>query len=344
MRLARRTKSPNGEPRPQLRPGFAAVCLGLATLASCLEFELDPAESGDDPPRSVAVTETFVQEPLPRADLLLVIDNTRSMAQEQDALATQMVALLDDLDAAGVGWQLGVVTTEMGVEEAGWLRGSPWIITPTTEDRDAAFARAVAVGTTGGEPVAGLAAAAEALRLSAPGEANSGFRRSDALLHVVFVSDDDDQSDAWLGDDPVATFLDELSDASTPDLPARASGLVGPTPDGCTSASGDAQAAARYTQVVQGTGGVAVSICEPDFTPVVSSLTEASIEWRTEFVLREAPEQGRVRVVVDDEIVAEGYDLDGRRLIFAEPPAPAAVIEVSYTVALGTAEGVEGGG
>ncbi len=309
--------------------------LGLAITAGCIEIGLDPIESKGEPPRSAAVTETFVQAPLPRVDLLLVIDDTSSMAEEQEALANEMGALLDDLDAAGVAWQLGVVTTDMA--DGGLLRGSPWILTPTTPDRDEVFARTVAVGVEGGDQ-AGLASADLALALADGGE-NAGFRRDDALLHVVFVSDGDDDSEPWLEPDPVAEFLDTLGEESRrTGLPARASGLIGDTPNGCVSASGSARPATRYTRVVEGTGGVAVSICEPDFAPVVSTLAEASIEWQTEFVLREAPEGGRVRVAIDDVAVTGGFTVEDRTLIFAEPPPPEALIEVSYTVPLGATD------
>ena len=59
------------------------------------------------------MTESFVQAPLPKVDLLLIIDDTASMEQEQAALAAHFAALLDDLDAVDIAWQLGVATTEM---------------------------------------------------------------------------------------------------------------------------------------------------------------------------------------------------------------------------------------
>ncbi|MCB9688881.1 MAG: VWA domain-containing protein [Alphaproteobacteria bacterium] len=301
----------------------------------CIEFALDPIESDEPAPQSVVVEESFVQVPLPGVDLLLVIDDTASMAQEQAALGDQLVALLDDLDAAELSWQLGVVTTDMSGDEAGWLRGSPYVLTPNTPDRATAFADAVAVGTLGGGPEAGLAAAVQALSLAADGGPNAGFRRDDALLHVLFVSDVDDQSEAWLGDDPAAGFLDVLSaEAARTGRPARASGLVGPVPSGCSSTSGTARPAERYEQVVAASGGVQVSICEPDFTPVVGSLTEASTEWLTRFALREEPLEGQVRVVVDALALSDGWRVDGRTLVFDEPPPPGARIEVTYTIEL----------
>ena len=265
-------------------------------------------------------------------DLLFVVDDTASMAQEQVSLAARFSTLADDLDAADVSWQVGAVRTSMQGEQAGWLQGSPWILTPDIDDRGAAFADMVQVGTKGSSPEAGLAAAIEALALSVPGEANAGFRRPDALLHVVFVSDADDHSQDLLGADPVGAFLEVLAaEAEATGLPARASGLVGDVPSGCSSASGTAQPAFRYTEAVEGAQGVTTSICAVDFGPFLASLAEASLSWQTTFELSGVPEAGTLRVEVGGEAVG-GWTLDGTLLDLHEPPGPEAVVTARYLV------------
>ena len=74
---------------------------------------------------------------------------------------------------------------------------------------------AARVGTSGAPPESGLAAAWLALTEPNISGSNRGFRRPDALLHIVFVSDNDDQSDEVLGEDPVGTFQDFLSGEAT---------------------------------------------------------------------------------------------------------------------------------
>lgn len=303
-------------------------------LAGCIEFALDPKEPSEPPPEQVAVTESFVQAPLPGVDLLLVIDDTASMAQEQAALASQFSALLGELDALGIGWQLGVVSTDMSGPEAGWLRGSPYVLDPGAPDRELAFAEMVQVGTDGAGPEAGLAAATEALAL-AHGGPNSGFRRPDALLHVVFVSDADDQSQTWLGADPVSVFLDTLaSEATATGRPARASALVGPLPSGCSSATGTAQPALDYVSVANDSGGWVGSICAPDLGPVLAALSEASIEWPTTFPLEHVPVPESVRATVDGELTPVRVDPSIPAVVFDVPPPPDARVSVRYLVVL----------
>jgi hypothetical protein len=308
--------------------------LGLGV--GCNDFTLDPIDPEDSPPKNVVVRESFIQAPLPKVDLLLVIDDTASMAQEQSSLAEDFAILLDALDALAIGWQLGIVTTDMARADAGWLRGSPWILTPDLPFRDEIFAEMVQVGVTGGGPEAGLAAAALALDLSQPGEPNAGFRREDALLHVVFVSDADDQSDVWLGVDPAASFLGVLEqEIARTGLPARASALVGPLPSGCSSIGGTALPAERYDAVALASGGVVVSICAADFGPVVDTLSEASIVWRMDFPLRETPLAGSLRVEIDGSAIPEAdFVLTGDVLSFPDPPPPESQIDVRYLVRL----------
>ena len=70
---------------------------------------------------------------------------------------------------------------------------------------------------------------------------NVGFRRPDAALHVVFISDGDDESGDVLGDHPVDAFLGLLAaEESRTGRAARASAVVGDVPDGCTGDDGAA--------------------------------------------------------------------------------------------------------
>ncbi len=308
------------------------MILVILQLVGCIEFGLDPIDPEGEPKRLVAVTETFVQQALPEVDVLFVIDNTASMSQEQASLAADFDTLVDELDLAGVAWQLGVVSTDMSGPEGGWLRGNPWVLTPGTPDRALQFAELVQVGTDGLAAEAGLAAATTALSLAVAEGPNEGFRRPDAAVHVVFVSDADDDSD---GADPVGAFLEQLAlESSTTDRPSRASAIVGDMPSGCTGADGTAQAGSRYAEVVAATGGSQISICTSDLAPIYSSLAELSIVYSTRFDLREVPEPDSALVEVDGEVLSDGWDLqlDPPAIRFDEAPVPEASIRVTYLV------------
>lgn len=308
-----------------------AVLPGLvAALVACgTDIGVDPVHDTAPPVALVPVEETFVQRPLPAVDLLLVVDDTASMGQEQEALSDEFPKLAQALDAVGVSWQLGVVTTDMSGPQAGWLRGSPYVLTAGVAHL---VDDAVRVGTGGASPEAGMAAAVAALDLATPDGPNAGFRRPDAALHVVFFSDADDASDAWLGPDPPRALVARLAAEAGP-APAVVSAVVGDPDGGCVSDKGTAQAGVRYAEAVRATSGAQVSICSADLAKVVAALGDVSIVWPTRFRLARMPVEGTLRVRVDGRST-DGwwFDAPAVELVFERPPPASARIEVEYVV------------
>ncbi len=164
---------------------------------------------------------------------------------------------------------------------------------------------------------------------------NHGFRRENAALHVIFVSDGEDQSGTILGSNPVEAFLAVLQEEEArTGQPARASAVVGDSPSGCNGATGEASAGLRYLAVASRSGGASVSVCDADFAAVAARLGELAVVWPLEFELQGLPEAGTVTVTIngaryDDFIV----DYAALTLTFDVPPAPYATIEVRYQLA-----------
>lgn len=308
--------------------------LALALLAAgCSEFGVsDHDEIVQDP---IILTDSFTQSPLPKLDVLWVIDDTPSMGDEQAALTEALSVFAQGLDDAGLAWQVGVVRTDISGDDAGVLQGLPWVITPALDDPALALAEAAAVGLTGQPPEAGLAAAWLALSEPLMSGLNRGLRRSDAALHVVVVSDGDDASEQVLGGNPDEAFTLFLEDeADRTSQPAVLSALVGDAPDGCAGPGGSAQPGSRYIAVAEATGGVVQSICEPDFSPLVSALAQDTVPWPVQFELTERPVQDTVRVEVDGIRLDQGWALQTSpaAIVFEQPPAAGAEIQVRYTV------------
>jgi hypothetical protein len=303
--------------------------VGLFGLAGCIEFGLNPIESAE-PDRRVAVTERFVQSPLAQVDILFVVDRTASMAQEHDALIAAADGLALQLQQAGVSWQLGLVDAEMGGDRPGWLLGEPWVWTATSGDLEAHLADVLVTAEPAGLAEAGIAAALEALDLSGPGLPNEGFRRPDAALHVVFLSDGDDAS-AGLVSDPVGGLIERLDQEAAGT--AMASAIVGDDPGGCVSASGSATAGGQYVEVAVATGGSVGSICATDFDPIVADVGSASIVLPTEFTLQNTPVNDNLTVTIDDQVTEDwAIDLEAALLRFTSAPAAGASIAITYLV------------
>ena len=135
------------------------------------------------------------------SDILVVIDDSASMAEEQARLGENFHAFTDVVAGAYADFQIGVITTDVDVDDAGVLRGG--VLTPDTPGLEDAFLAAVTVGTDGSRYEQGYEAASLA---TATGQ-NPGFLRNTARLHLVILSDEDDQSPGKL-----PAYLDTLTD------------------------------------------------------------------------------------------------------------------------------------
>ncbi|MDP2309994.1 MAG: VWA domain-containing protein [Pseudomonadota bacterium] len=299
--------------------------LASTLVSGCVEYVVQAPDVEAAPP--VVVEERFVQAALPEVDVLFVMDSTGSMADEQAALSGAAAEFLDTLGGLGLAYQIGVTTTDPADE--GVLRGRPWIVTDSTEAPEQVLASALQVGADSAPPAAGLHTASLALA-DAQGF-NRGFRRAEAGLHVIFVSDGDDQSDLWLGLDPASAFLTVLADdEARSGRAARVSAVVVDVPGACGS-----RTAARYIAVAEATGGIVQSLCSSDFSVVAGALGGAAAEYPTRFPLGGTPLEGSARVEVDGVRVDGGWQLDrvDPALVFDVAPAADAAISILYTLA-----------
>lgn len=334
-----RRRLPSGHCTAPARWAAGAV-VGLVLGSGCNEFTLQGSRPAD--PTPVSVTETFRQEPLPAVDILWVIDGTPSMDSARDALVDGLVGFLDRLDDRGLSWQVGVCSTDLGDDQPGQLRGDPWILTPATESAEAVLLTTIEA-VASGEPSGGLGAAMLAVSPPLATGDNRGFRRDNAALHVVIVSDSDDESEALLGPDPASAALEFLdAERERTGRSARISAVVGDAGTGCSGPDGTALPGDRYLAVARGSGGVQGSVCDTDLAPVVEAVGDVSVEWTTRFVLQAVPEAGSVQVTVDGALQDEGWLLepdaetvDGTTvervvLVFEDAPPAGAEIEVRY--------------
>lgn len=292
------------------------------------------------------VSDRFEQVPAPVADVLFVVDNSCSMEDEQAALGENLGAFLSFADAEGVDYQVAVTTTDVrtvgsGISagERGRFVGSPRILNSQTPNRDQIFLRTVTegVGGTSGSGVeAGLEAAYLALTDPLVNGTNAGFLREDASLALVFVSDEEDQSER--SDDFYLDFFRNLKGFASNRMSMSA--VVGPSPHGCNGA----RPGRRYLKMAAQTGGVTGNICARDWGQTLGSIGVTSFGLKRQFILSSTAIDDTVEVFVNGERVSRQatngdvhwsvHPADGR-LVF-EPgavPPKGADIEVRYRVA-----------
>jgi hypothetical protein len=127
----RATTQPRSSARPTTRlfpaPPPAAVCLALAALVAatgCFDRDL----TGVDPGTTTGVTVNIEQLGVVRVDLVVLVDNSGSMEQEQDALIARFPELISELIDPAIDPEtgrpvhppvedlnLGVISSDMGV-------------------------------------------------------------------------------------------------------------------------------------------------------------------------------------------------------------------------------------
>ncbi len=275
------------------------------------------------------VTAVFFQAPPTEVDILLVVDDSCSMADEQQKLGEGFDRFVEFFDVADVDYHIGIITTDMNsFSRRGRLVGASdeRIISRSTPNADDVFRDLVNVGTNGWGFEKGLDAAVAALGDDLLESHNEGFLRDDALLSVIFVSDEEDISE-W-GVNVYVDYFRGLKDSLDREA-FNASALIGVDPDtlepancGPNPSFPNAVAGFRYHDVVVQTGGVVGSICESDFADIVNEMGLASSRLIEEFLLerRPKPDSLELRLFIpgdseseDDgvEVPPEGLGDDG---------------------------------
>lgn len=267
-------------------------------LAACTEYDiLEGKDVGEDTAALAEVqVDTWDLGGAAGADILFFGDTSGSMAVELATLGTQVQVFLERLATWTEDWQLLAVTGPDGC-------GVNGVITPATHDWQALFAAGITT-PPGADEVDewGLNNVAAAVEQSDPGECNEGFVREGAKLHVVFISDEDDNSPGW---DDNANYWTDYHDAILArkgDASAVVfSAVAGPVPDGCAGA----EPGWGYWDVVQESGGSFISICDA-WEEELGVLADTTVAW-DRFALSRRPRAETLEVGVDGEARTTGW-------------------------------------
>lgn len=296
----------------------------LPLLLACSDYGVE----------SVRTFELFEQPgEVVSADVIFVIDNSASMAEEQLRLGENFQAFVGVLAETSADFQVGVVTTDTTGQAAGLLTGP--VLTSDTPDLEAAFAAAVTVGTDGARDEQGLWAAAMAVD-----GRNPGLVRAESRLNVVFVSDEDDHSPA-----AVDSYLLTLEDrAGAGGFAAHA--LVGSLPSGCVSGTSAADPGGRYLQAAEATAGYHDSICAESYAPLLTQVGLDAAGWNDTFTLARLPQPETLVVRVDAIEIPEReldgwiYDVGDNAVLFTgrAVPRPGMTVDIEYVPWVGPEE------
>jgi hypothetical protein len=266
--------------------------------------------------------DSFVQPSQAMTDFVLVVGDSTSMAFEQSQLEAEIGSFVLALDALGVDYRIGVITTGDAA-----LRGA--VVTPATPDAVDVLAAQVVPGTSLTDPARGV----QMLSACVVGGECEGFVRDDALLAGIVVSDRPDQSDL-----PVDDYVAALAAAKgTPGL-VRIHAIAGATPPSCSTCDSSGEGLVDAQAL---TGGTFLDICTTEWGESLAILAAGSLSAVASFALRANPVEDTIVVEVDGAVwdgwTYTGHVSDGGtnevRFDGAPTPPPGSAVDISYVVA-----------
>ena len=307
-------------------------------------------------------TDTFYQEATNLVDILWVVDNSLSMGDEQEELGNKFDSFISSMTSVDLDWQIAVVTTDMeSSDQSGRIQGQ--ILTEATENYAQKFYKIVTqVGLEGSDKEAGIDAAYQALSDPLISSDNAGFLRDGAKASIIYVSDENDctsRGAVTTGDGcyseadklvSMSKLIAEYEMIKPEEDRLIVSAIVGPeVSEGCFGAA----PGFRYMTMAEAFGGITASICEEDFSGIMSNLGLQSAGLYTSFKLSYAAAEGTIEVFIDDVQIYEDvsevngwtYDDTYQILYFwgASVPDYGATIVVNYEIAGEAVEDTAGG-
>ncbi|RME22350.1 MAG: VWA domain-containing protein [Deltaproteobacteria bacterium] len=299
-------------------------------------------------------SDVFLQEPTNEVDILWVVDNSNSMADEQEEIAEKFESFITHIEESNADFHIGVITTDLDhPDQNGKLQGDPLFLTPE-DDYVELFQERIQIGIEGSPQEKGIDAALTALSEPLVSSYNAGFRRPGATLSIIYVSDENDCTDrgalAGYEDEVTACYdhsdllvdvkvlIDEYRHLQLQDERVVVSAIVGPEIDeGCDGS----KPGFRYLAMAEAFGGLQGSICEADFSRIMSDLSLEVSGVRTSFQLSHAAVEGTIEVAVGDSLVPEDetngwtYDPEYWMVYFHGDGVPprGSTITITYEVA-----------
>jgi hypothetical protein len=272
-------------------------------------------------------TETFSVSRAGLLDILVVVDNSTSMEEEQANLSQKLSALTSAID--DTNWQLGVINMSSPCLRLGR------VIRRNDPDREQAFRQAASVGMNNNVVEKGYPMAIRALRGECFGTVNPWIRPGSSV--AVLVVSDEDNCGSNNGSNACALDYGKTATEMTQFLrqirPVDKAKLYGihwiPNDTSCGTALGEAW---KYQEGVQSTGGIAGSICDTDYTSTLRQISQDVRRTVTkEFALAEIPDMRVLQVSVDGETLAAGFTVTGNTIKLDQANEGRTTLVVSYS-------------
>lgn len=296
-------------------------------------------------------SESFVQNESNPLDIVLVVDNSGSMQEEQANLASKLSALLSAVEATD--WRIGITTTDLF--DGGLVRliskGDPNVKTVFSDTING-------LGVNGSGHEMGIAQAMHAIQggIEGRGGATKWIRKNSGLA-VMIVSDEDNCSgeggDYFCGPSRAgfsfrqvsrmlnkSYLLDYLQGEREFKKTTRVYGIINTPESNCAGLPLNT-VSAIYADTIRTTGGLSGSICDQSYQKTLEEISKDFVAvLNANYTLADTPDSGSIKVTVNGVDFAGKFTVSGRSLSFQQVPPEGANISVSYTTGKSLGSGV----
>jgi hypothetical protein len=253
-------------PAGEAQPGSTWTC--AFTASDGFNTTVGPDSNPVTPVNVPQVNEFVMPADRQAVDFLLVIDDSGSMSTYQSRLVNGFATLADTLLDVPADGRVGVITTDVdSPTRSGRLNEFQGFrfLTESTPDLANRLTGLANVGTQGSANEQGLDAIAAAVSRPLSNTFNAGFKRPNADLALVVLSDEDDFSILSASQFASTAVGGEMSLGIDIDM----YGIITP-PGQCVGSF--PQVATRYISVISQIGGNTFPICASDYGPILERI------------------------------------------------------------------------
>lgn len=281
------------------------------------------------------ITKRIDVKAVPQIDVLLVVDNSGSMAEEQRELSNKISGLISKIQH--LNWQLTIITTDVYNRNYGQALplSSPLILSSkyNLAEANSMLIDLINVGTGGDGDERGIASMMAHIRkdLSQP---NPQFHRASSTLVTVLLSDEDECSDGYCvktspdsQPENVKKAIQDLFAAKFGQSKSFRFHSLIDVPGSSSCVSGNNKDGNIYQQMAQLTDGITGSICASDYLPVLTAIGQDSVQLVSQIDLSCSNPQVRIVNEITHLPIDQAFVVEGTQLKFAVPLSPG-----SYTV------------
>jgi hypothetical protein len=261
-----------------------------------------------------------------KLDIVWIIDNSGSMADEQEDLGYNFEIFINQFIVKNVDFKMGITTTDTRLAYKGLMvSGADTKLTSLAAKSNkyqflSDFQNLVQVGTSGSGNEKGLEASEGFMQRYA-----TSFLRKEAYLAIVIISDEEDQSSKT-----VSTYTNYLKSFKNEPGLVKIYSIV--DVNNTNSGYGVTVGADRYKLASAQTAGVVGDIRD-DFYNLLGDMGDAIINLLDSFALASKPLSGSLKVYVNG-IVTTNYTFDPISLSIkfnpGSVPAAGSLIKVTY--------------